>query len=235
MPAHGGEEVTVVRVVGNTTRHPDELLATRREPSKTARARQVLLQILAEADGRTMPSEELDELVATHADVAPRTVQNLRKSLGREGLVRAEAERIDGQAKRWFVVLTEAGLLASEAAEEAPAPDTLSKASRASRASGPPDALDALDAQEAPSTNEAYLGTLTENEREVIDAIGEKFGAPLVPTTADDLATINAIQPEISHGEIGPARDEPDEALTASGEPPVSALFDTDEYQKEKD
>ena len=229
VPAHGGEEVTVARLVGDSTRHPDELLATKREPTRTAEARRVLLQLLAEADAMRMPSQELDEIVAAQADIASRTVENIRKSLRRDGLVRAEVERTDGKAARWFAILTEEGLRAHEAEQEAPTnPDTTQRASRASRASGGPDALGALDAQEAP-----YPGSLTAIEHEVINAIGEHFpDAWLVKTTPDDVAGLDAIRRcDRARGGSRSARDdpeeEPNEALTAS------ALFDADDYREE--
>jgi hypothetical protein len=114
----GGEEVTLARVLGESAKDPDELLAFKkpRNMSKTAAARTLILELLAGADDLQMESDTLDAEIAKRTGLAAQTVRNTRSSMGREGegLLRAVPDKDEhGEVKRWLVTLTGAGITAA--------------------------------------------------------------------------------------------------------------------------
>jgi hypothetical protein len=105
------EPVTKVVPAGESRKDIDDLLVTQRRPSNTQTARNLLLTIL-ENDG-DQESDALDARVAHEAQIAAKTVKNLRTKLGPkgEGLIKSyPIPTEDGQPKVWYVGRTHAPL-----------------------------------------------------------------------------------------------------------------------------
>jgi putative DNA primase/helicase len=91
---------------GESAKSADEALATPRRNSKSAKARDL---ILAALNGNPIESDELDARIAREANLAARTVKNLRMELGHEGLVRSIPDTDEhGTIIRWLVTRTNA-------------------------------------------------------------------------------------------------------------------------------
>jgi hypothetical protein len=99
-------EVTRAVWEGDSQKNVEELLASRRE-SKSAGARNLILDVLEAADGQQMESDALDALVAQKTCLSAQTLRNIRSELRKEGLVRAVPEKDEhGSVLRWFVSRT---------------------------------------------------------------------------------------------------------------------------------
>jgi hypothetical protein len=112
LPDLGGEEVTRVRIIGESAKDPDELLAvkTRQKTSRSDAARRLILEVLYAASERKMESDALDAEIARRIGLAAPTVRQLRTEMRAEGLVRPFPQKdSEGQIQRWFVTLTGAG------------------------------------------------------------------------------------------------------------------------------
>jgi hypothetical protein len=103
-------EVTCGTWVGDSNKDIEEMFAKGgdKQPSKSATARELLLDIL-ESEG-DQESDTLDARVAGETGLAARTVQNQRKELVAEGLVKAfvVARNEDGTVATWGVRRTQA-------------------------------------------------------------------------------------------------------------------------------
>lgn len=96
------EPVTLAVEIGVSTKDVDELLLYRRAGSKSQTARTLILDIL-EYEGE-QDSDAFDARVARETGLSARTVQNVRKELGKEGLVKAAPEKDEtGAVTRWKV------------------------------------------------------------------------------------------------------------------------------------
>lgn len=109
-PVAGGEDVTRAVYIGDSNRDADDLLdveSNTRTNSKTAQAREALLDALEAAPELRMESDALDALVAAQAGLNPRSVRNLRGKLKNEGLIRPIPEKDEhGTVIRWIVART---------------------------------------------------------------------------------------------------------------------------------
>lgn len=101
-------EVTRACWLGDSSKDVETMLSSRnKEPSKSAAARELILDIL-ENDGEH-ESDALDARVARETGLAARTVQNERKALAKEGLVKPTPEKDEfGAVLRWIVSRTQA-------------------------------------------------------------------------------------------------------------------------------
>jgi hypothetical protein len=111
LPGHA-HEVTRMRVLGESAKDPDELIAAKRsrKASKTDAARKLILEALYAAEGQRMESDSLDAEIARRTGLEAKTVRNIRSELRKEGLVRAVPQKdSEGEVERWFVTLTGAG------------------------------------------------------------------------------------------------------------------------------
>ncbi len=109
-------EVTKLRVLGESAKDPDELLAVRRprQASKSDAAKRLILDQLHAAAGQQIESDVLDAEIAQRTGLSARTVRDIRTDMRAAGLVRALPEKdADGEIKRWFVTLTGAGVAAA--------------------------------------------------------------------------------------------------------------------------
>ena len=102
------EPVTCAVALGESTKSVDELLAAPRRESKSADARELILDIL-ETDGE-QESDALDARVADETGLAAKTVRNLRGELKNAGLIKAvpESDEPFGAVDRWKVARTTA-------------------------------------------------------------------------------------------------------------------------------
>jgi hypothetical protein len=102
-------EVTRARWEGDSSKDVEKLLITPKKTSKSGAARELILDVLEEAPGQEMESDELDALVAGKTGLTARTVQNIRVQLKDAGLVKAVPEKDpDGIVLRWLVRRTAA-------------------------------------------------------------------------------------------------------------------------------
>ena len=103
-------EVTRATWIGDSTKNVEAMLAATnsvREPSKSAAARELILDILEQDNEQE--SETLDARVVKATGLAAKTVRNIRFELGDAGLVKARPERDeDGKVYRWLVRRTAA-------------------------------------------------------------------------------------------------------------------------------
>ncbi len=102
-------EVTRVVWLGDSTKDVETMLgnSNNKEPSKTASARDLILDIL-EAEG-AQESDNLDARVARETGLAAQTIRNTRSGLGKEGLIKSRSENDEtGAFKRWLVSRTQA-------------------------------------------------------------------------------------------------------------------------------
>ena len=100
------EPVTCAVSIGESKKSVDELLAAPRRESRSADARELILDIL-ETDGE-QESDALDARVAAETGLTAKTVRNLRADLKNAGLIRAIPESSDqfGAVDRWKVART---------------------------------------------------------------------------------------------------------------------------------
>jgi hypothetical protein len=103
------EDITKAVWIGDSTQNVETLLrlGTDKEPSKSAAARELILDTLEDAPNQAMESDTLDALVATKTGLAAQTVKNIRVTLKNGGLVRVQPEKDgDGKLLRWIVSRT---------------------------------------------------------------------------------------------------------------------------------
>jgi hypothetical protein len=102
------EPVTKAVELGESTKNVEDLLTTRRTTSSSAKARELILDILEGVD--SMESDTLDARVARETGLAAGTIRNLRKELSNKGLVKPVPERKDesGTVEKWLVKRTAA-------------------------------------------------------------------------------------------------------------------------------
>jgi hypothetical protein len=101
------EEIPYLADLGESGKNVEELLGAKPPESKTAQARELILDILEE-DGE-QESDTLDARVAKETGLAAGTVRNARSELTKEGLVKPYPERDEfGSAERWIVTRTKA-------------------------------------------------------------------------------------------------------------------------------
>jgi AAA domain len=115
LPGHE-HEVTRMRVLGESAKDPDELLAIRRQrkATKTDAARKVILDLLYGAEGQRIESDILDAEVAQRTGLAAQTMRNIRNVMRADGLIRAVPQKdAEGEIQRWLVTLTGAGAAAA--------------------------------------------------------------------------------------------------------------------------
>ena len=108
-PVDGGEDVTRAIHIGDSLRDADDLLDVEngRPDSKSARARDALLDALEAAPQMRMESDTLDALVAEQSGLSARSVRNLRAKLKHDGLVQPIPEKDEhGTVTRWLVART---------------------------------------------------------------------------------------------------------------------------------
>jgi AAA domain len=103
-------EVTAAVWTGESTKNVETLIGeTRKEPSKSEAARELILDVLDDAPGRHMESDELDARVARETGLAAQTIRNLRAGLKKDGLIRPVPVKDDaGQVQRWLIERTNA-------------------------------------------------------------------------------------------------------------------------------
>ena len=104
------EPVTLATELGESTKDIDELFAPERKAasaSKSAKARELILDTLEAAEHLEMESDTLDAQVARTTGLSARTVQNLRALLVKEGLVKSWPVLTEsGQPAKWVVFRT---------------------------------------------------------------------------------------------------------------------------------
>lgn len=100
-------DVTRAVWLGDSTKDLDAMLAnTNKEPTKSAAARDLILDIL---ETGSKESDELDAQVAREAGLAVGTVRNIRTKLKDEGLIKVHPDKDeDGVILRWNVSRTQA-------------------------------------------------------------------------------------------------------------------------------
>jgi hypothetical protein len=81
------EPITLAVDLGHSSKSVDDLLATQATTTKTATARELILDIL-EAEGE-QEADALDARVARETGLAAQTIRNARVALGKEGLTKA--------------------------------------------------------------------------------------------------------------------------------------------------
>ena len=102
-----GEPVTYASAVGETTKDVDDLLQAPRRTSKSAEARDLILDIL-ENEGE-QGSDALDARIAEATGITAGTAKNQRQTLKNEGLIRNVPIRDEqGAIKTWNVARTAA-------------------------------------------------------------------------------------------------------------------------------
>jgi AAA domain len=99
-------EVTRAVPIGDSGKDVETLFSNgNKQPSRSAAARELILDIL-EGEG-DQESDALDARVANETGLTEGTVNQQRKKLSADGLVRARRETNEhGRAERWFVVRT---------------------------------------------------------------------------------------------------------------------------------
>jgi hypothetical protein len=101
------QEITYAVALGESPKNVDDLLAAPRRESKSAGARDLILDILESQPGAEMESDALDARVATETGLSAKTVRNQRAELKHAGLIRSVPEKgDDGAVARWKVVRT---------------------------------------------------------------------------------------------------------------------------------
>ena len=119
-------EVTRAVWIGDSEKSVETLIAERRkEPSKSAAARELILDALEASPDQTIESDELDARVAQETGLAAKTVRNLRTELSSEGLVKPVPQKdVDGVIERWLIVRTGAARPAATSGPGQPHPDS---------------------------------------------------------------------------------------------------------------
>lgn len=108
--------VTRMRVLGESAKDPDELLAAKRprQTTKTDAAKRLILEVLHGCPGQEMESDGLDAEIAERAGLAAQTIRNIRGEMRTAGLLRPRPQKdADGKVEQWFVALTGAGIAAA--------------------------------------------------------------------------------------------------------------------------
>jgi hypothetical protein len=102
------EPITCAVPIGESLKSVDDLLGAPRSTSKSADARELILDIL-ESDG-AQESDALDARVAAETGLTAKTVRNLRGELRNAGLIKSipESDELSGAVARWKVVRTSA-------------------------------------------------------------------------------------------------------------------------------
>jgi hypothetical protein len=108
------EPITCAVSIGESLKSVDDLLAAPRRESKSADARELILDIL-ETDG-DQESDTLDARIAAETGLTAKTVRNLRGELVNAGLIKsiAESDELFGAVARWKVARTAAPRPGSE-------------------------------------------------------------------------------------------------------------------------
>jgi AAA domain len=109
VPAADGDtaEVPLLARDGEASVSVDEILAKPKRESKSSKARELILERLA--DGAQVESDELDAEIAQKTRLAARTVRDLRMELGNEGLIRSIPQRDEsGSIYAWLAARTNA-------------------------------------------------------------------------------------------------------------------------------
>jgi hypothetical protein len=102
-------EVTRAVLIGDSTKDAETLLGATKQESKSARARELILDVLEEAPELQMESDTLDALISKRAGLAASTVRQLRADLKNAGLVKALPVKDEfGQVLGWNVARTQA-------------------------------------------------------------------------------------------------------------------------------
>lgn len=102
------EEVTRAVWIGDSHKSVDHLMAAG-TPSRSATARELILETLEAAPELTMESDALDAKIAGETGLSAKTVKNLRGELKDAGLIKAVPDKDEfGEVQRWFVVRTQA-------------------------------------------------------------------------------------------------------------------------------
>jgi hypothetical protein len=102
------EPITCAVPIGESLKSVDDLLAAPRRESKSANARELILDVL-ETDGE-QESDALDARVAAETGLTAKTIRNLRGELVAAGLIKSipESDALSGAVARWKVVRTQA-------------------------------------------------------------------------------------------------------------------------------
>jgi hypothetical protein len=105
-------EITRAAWIGDSGKNVETLIGGKTgsgEPSKSQTARELILDTLEAAPGRSVESDELDARIAGETGLAVKTVKNVRTALATEGLIRSVPDKDEaGQVQRWFVRRTRA-------------------------------------------------------------------------------------------------------------------------------
>ena len=119
-------EVTRAVWIGDSEKSVETLIGQgRKEPSKSASARELILDALEAAPDQTIESDELDARIAHETGLAAKTVQNLRTELKSEGLIKPVPQKdADGVIERWLIVRTGAARPAMGSGSGQPHPDS---------------------------------------------------------------------------------------------------------------
>jgi hypothetical protein len=102
------EDVTRAVWIGDSNKNIDNLMAGG-TPSRSATARELILDTLEAAPELRIESDTLDAKIAGECGLSAKTVKNLRGDLKDAGLIKAMPEKDEfGEVQRWFVVRTQA-------------------------------------------------------------------------------------------------------------------------------
>ena len=103
-------EVTRATWIGDSGKNVEDLLASASDGrSRSAEARDAILDALEAAPDMQMESDALDSLVAAQTGLSAKTVANQRTQLRKAGLVKPVPQKDDdGTVERWLVVRTQA-------------------------------------------------------------------------------------------------------------------------------
>lgn len=114
-------EVTQARVIGESAKDPEELLAAKRarKTTRSDAAQILMLQTLNAVEGGVMESDMLDADIARRTGLAAKTIRNVRSEMRNLGLIRAiPVKDTEGEILHWTTSITNAGVYA--AAQETP-------------------------------------------------------------------------------------------------------------------
>jgi AAA domain len=120
IPAHGGEEVTRAVFVGDSHKDAEMLLdnGIRRSDSKSAQARELILDTLEQAPGQRMESDAFDAHIAELTGLAAGTIRQQRAKLKNAGLIRSIPDKDEnGTVTCWHVARSSAPRPANASSE----------------------------------------------------------------------------------------------------------------------
>jgi hypothetical protein len=102
------EPVTRVSWLGESAKDIEDLVARRpASRSGSARARELILDLLEDTEDGRRESDQLDADVVRETGLALQTIRNIRSQLAKDRLVRSEPEKDEhGALVRWYVVRT---------------------------------------------------------------------------------------------------------------------------------